>query len=691
VQRRAGGALGVALHLEAAVDAERAGDLAAALQAYGSVIALEPERLEAWTGVRRVARAGGDRLGEARALARLAVLVRDPVRAAALCMEAGAAYEEAGRIDDAVAVFARAVELAPDDPAAYARVHALLSADLTAPWRADTFDGLLSYRLAAGTLTARARIALLFERAEHRLGRLGDRAAAFADFKQILKIDPQHLASLHKLAEGALADQDTRAATIWLERYLGAAGSDDEEGVAAARLDLAACYAARGEPVRAVETLRRAAQERPHDPTPLERMADVQLARRDVRGAVEALRAAAERLAEPRARAALVMRVGTILRDQARDAAGAAAAFRQAADLDPLGAGVATLVALHEAASDPRGALEVVGREVADLRRALAGSPLDAGRLERLAEWLRDARRRGSAAVLPEAEAAVQNVRGLVGGRPSPMSPPATIAPKAGRAFLTEIGDPAAGGFVAEVWPHLAEAVAALFPPPGRARPAPLGPAEAGRLGWITAVASSLGIPRLALLAAREADAPIAAAVDEPDAAVILRADALGSPALRFHVGRALGAIAARSTVLERATAADLAPLFAAAAILAGAPVPAGLPTPEEGLLREVSRAVGRRDRKALALQASRFGFEPFDLEAWRTATLRAADRFGLLVAGDPAQAAAALAGGVRAVAGNAAALALLGFAVGESYPTLRRAVEGQASPGPGQGQGESR
>ncbi|HEY4395691.1 MAG TPA: tetratricopeptide repeat protein [Polyangia bacterium] len=686
--RRAGGALGVALHLEAAVDAERAGHLGAALQAYGSVIALEPDRLEAWTGVRRVARAGGDRLGEARALARLGVLVRDPAQGAALSAEAGAAYEQAGRLDDAIAVLARAVELDPDDPAAYARAHALLSADLAAPGRAETFDGLLSYRLAAGTLGGRARIALLFERAEHRLSQLGDRAAAFADLKQILKINPEHVASLHKLAEGALADKDTRAATTWLERYLAAAGSDEEQGVAAAKLDLAACYDARGEPVRAIETLRRAAQDRPSDPTPLERMADIQLGRRDARGAVEALGRAAERLADPHARATLALRAGTILRDQARDAAGAAVAFRQAADLDPLGAGATMLVALHDAASDARGALQVVEREVADLRRALAGDPLDARRLERLGDWLADARRRGSPAALPEAEAAVESVRGLVGGRASPLPPPAVVAPKSGRAFLAEIGDPAAGGFVAEVWPHLAEAVAALFPAPARARPAPLGAAEAGRLGWIGAVAAALGIPRLALLAARAADGPIATAVEEPDAAVILRVDALASPALRFHVGRALGAIAARSTVLERATAAELAPLFAAAAVLAGAPVPTGLPTPSEALLRDVGRAVGRRDRKALALQASRFGFEPFDLEAWRTATLRVADRFGLLVAGDPAQAAVALAGGARAVAGNGAALDLLGFAVGESYPALRRAVEGQE---PGQGQGSPR
>ncbi|HSY41101.1 MAG TPA: hypothetical protein VLA79_16290, partial [Polyangia bacterium] len=216
--RRIGGVLGVALHLEAALDAERQGELAAALAAYGSVIALDPDRLEAWTGVRRVARAGGDLLGEARALARLGVLVRDPRRAAALLAEAASAYARAGRDDDAIAALCRAVELCPDDAGVYARVHALLRQDLEAPGRAATFDGLLSYRLAAGALTAGERIALLFERAEHRLTLLEDRPAAFRDLKQILKISPDHLASLHKLAQGALADQDPRAAAQWLER-----------------------------------------------------------------------------------------------------------------------------------------------------------------------------------------------------------------------------------------------------------------------------------------------------------------------------------------------------------------------------------------------------------------------------------------------------------------------------------------
>jgi len=673
--RRVGGALGVALHLEAALDAERQGELGAALAAYGSVIALDPDRLEAWTGVRRVARAGGDLLGEARALARLGALVRDPRRAAALLAEAGSAYESAGRDDDAIAVLCRAVELCPDDAGAYARVHALLGRDLAAPGRAATLDGLLSYRLAAGRLTAGERISLLFERAEHRLTLLADRRAAFQDLKQILKIRPNHLASLHKLAQGALADQDPGAAAPWLERYLAAAGADDPERKAAAKLDLAACYEARGETGRAIETLRLAALASPDDPTPLQRMAEIQLRRRDARGAVEALQGAAARLGDPRAQAALALKIGAIERDVARDPSGAAAAFRQAADLDPLGAGAATLVSLYDAASDARGALEIVEREIADLRRALAASPLDARRLERLGQWLAEARRRGGADA--DAEAVVENVRGLAGGRASPLRTPATVVPKTGRAFLTEIADRAAGGFVAEVWPHLREAAAALFPPPARPRPAPLGPELAPRVAWIQAAASAIGIARLGLFVAREPGAPPAEPIDDAEPSLILAPDAPAWAVLRFHVGRALGLIAQNAVVLERVSAAELAPLFACAALLAGAQVPVGLPIPAESLLRDVTRAVGRKDRKSLALQASRFGFEAFDLEAWRTATLRAADRFGLFVSGDPAAAAAAVAGGAQAVPGSPAAVDLLGFALGDRYSALRRAVEG--------------
>ena len=57
-------------------------------------------------------------------------------------------------------------------------------------------------------------------------------------------------------------------------------------------------------------------------------------------------------------------------------------------------------------------------------------------------------------------------------------------------------------------------------------------------------------------------------------------------------------------------------------------------------------RGIGRKEKKALMLQASRFAFESFDLAAWHEGVLRTADRLGLMMAGDVALSAQALAGG---------------------------------------------
>jgi hypothetical protein len=101
-------------------------------------------------------------------------------------------------------------------------------------------------------------------------------------------------------------------------------------------------------------------------------------------------------------------------------------------------------------------------------------------------------------------------------------------------------------------------------------------------------------------------------------------------------------------------------------------------------------RGIGRKERKALVLQASRFAFESFDLVAWHDGVLRTADRLGLMMAGDVARAAQALAGGEAAgdhpsapaasVATSPAALDLVRYALSEQYAALRRSVDDAAS-----------
>jgi hypothetical protein len=100
-------------------------------------------------------------------------------------------------------------------------------------------------------------------------------------------------------------------------------------------------------------------------------------------------------------------------------------------------------------------------------------------------------------------------------------------------------------------------------------------------------------------------------------------------------------------------------------------------------LLRAVTRAIGRKQRKALTLQASRFNFEKYDLAGWHEGVLRTADRLGLMLAGDVAASALAVAVGplpsrppsAADVATNPIALDLLRFALGEPYALLRREV----------------
>src|SRR5205807_1495314 len=130
-----------------------------------------------------------------------------------------------------------------------------------------------------------------------------------------------------------------------------------------------------------------------------------------------------------------------------------------------------------------------------------------------------------------------------------------------------------------------------------------------------------------------------------------------------------------------RLPAAELGAVLAAAAVVAGAApqvAPAAVRAVEERA-RALGRAMGRRERKALALEASRFGFEPLDAAAFREALLMAADRLGLLLASDvvtAARTAGDLPDGALSAATVTAsprALALVRFALGEDYLTLRR------------------
>jgi tetratricopeptide (TPR) repeat protein len=716
---KVGGSLGLALDLEAAFDAERRGALGAALSGYGRVIAAAPDHLEAWEGIRRVARAGDDALGEARALTRLAMIVHAPALAGALASQAARLFEQVGRWDEALALWGQALEVSADDTSAYERLHDLLAGDLETPGRAQALDRVLGHRLARATLEPDARVGLLFERALLRLERLDDAAGATEDFKRILKIEPHHSEALWRLGRLAGDRGDAASAAAAYERFLSAA--PDDPRAAEARMDLAAAYEATHDRARAIETLRRAAALRPGDPEPLEHLVELHTRLHEWRSAVEVLRDWEARQPDPHDRAELQLRIGVLLRDAGRDPTGAALAFRRAAELDPLGEGGRALVALHDAQNDGRGAVQAIEREIAELRGALARDPLDDTRLARLEDFLTELGKRAPSPSVAAAHAAVSEVRALLrdpAGEEAPETrgAPRPLAPRAGGNFWADVAFPGSLGFRAEIWPHLVDAAVALFPPSATAAPPrarKLAAGEEPRLSWVDATAAAFGLGGLHIfLSPAVPDSDPAQIIEQPEPGLALGMAVLDPKATtRFLVGRALGMLRARAAVLDRVDPAALGPLFACAALTAGAALPAELQRPDDATERTVGKVMTRRDRKALTLQSSRFGFESVEPSRWGLAVRRTADRLGLLLAGDVAAAARAAArtdparwkSTVRRTAqrlaqllgdeqpqptegaptspldeirGSERAMDLIRFALGAVYPAMRQAAE---------------
>jgi len=98
------------------------------------------------------------------------------------------------------------------------------------------------------------------------------------------------------------------------------------------------------------------------------------------------------------------------------------------------------------------------------------------------------------------------------------------------------------------------------------------------------------------------------------------------------------------------------------------------------GYAKNMLRLMSRKDRKALELEASRFGFETIDGGAFQRAVLATADRLGLLLAGDIEVAIRVICGGAPTpadIAANPRALELLRFALDADYLVLKRDADG--------------
>ena len=681
--------LATELDLERALEQEGHGRLGEALDVYGRILARDPDCLEAMLGVRRLARAGGDALGEARALVRLGALVKTPAHVAAFFMEAAPLYERAGHREQAIAAYLKILEHTPDDEAGFHRLVELLRAGADAPGNAKTLDRVLGHRLHRRGASADADevIALLVERADNRWIRLEDRENAAEDFKRILKLDPGHARALRQLATLAIEMQHPADAARFLERYLGVVR--DEASAATARLELATAREEAGDRPGAIEALRAATAARPLDVLPLQRLTDLHSRAGDWKGAIAGLRAWESLVDDPAGKAGLQLRLGALLRDDAYDLPQAAVAFRRAAELDPLGDGTRELALLHESTGDETGRVGVMEQAIAETRAALTRDPLQVPRLRRLVDLLEGAWPDGRGR---DATEVVAQVLGLLDELPPGTVPviasPRPLAAPLPNGFWAALADPPALGFMTEVWLLLADAILEMHPPDiaalGAVRQTRILPEGQPEVGWILDAAATLGLPSLLLYrapgaAGREVEAQ---PVEFPAPGLVLGASSTASTgSSRFWIGRALGLLRYRATAVARLPADELQAIFSAAGVIAGAsPEAAGGrgPRATEAQVKALSKALARKDRKALGLQASRFGFETVDATAWKTAILRTADRLGLVLAGDARAAATALAGLATPVAAaglrqSDAALDLLRFALGEGYLTARR------------------
>lgn len=691
---RATGQLAVALHVERALEAELTGDRPTALEAYGEALARDPEALDALEGVRRIAKGAGDKLGAARVAMRLGVLLRDSDRAASELADAARTLEDIGRESEAVVAYWRALGRDPDSEALGQRLERLLR-------RREDHQGLdrLYGRRLAVVATRREQLATLLARATHRLDRLSAREAAIQDFKRILKLEPRHPIALRRLATLAMQAEHFREAAIFLQRLIDSQPDESVEK-ASARLELADAYEAAREPAQAVEALRGAIAALPSDLAAWRRLADLHLRLGDWPNAVETLRAWERVTADPAAKARLWMRIGVLLRDQGREPTGAATAFSQAVRLDLFGEGLPALLDLYERVGDWRARDQVLDRAIAGLRAELAMNPLEVPRLRLLAHLCERAARSAATdghrrMILQGTLDVCRQLMALTGETVEVASPRRGIL-RAGLppAFWQRLTPREASGFVLEIWPLIAGAVAELHADRASRRPrqARVTAADEPRLDWVEAAAVAAGLPSVELYVASPGETADDAVIplDGRETALLLGRGVLASnAAARFRVGRALALLRHRAAVLERVSGEELGLLFAAAAVVAGGTpqVPPAALANVEQRARALGKAMIRRERKALALEASRFGFERIDAAAFREALLRGADRLGLVMAGDVGIAARIAAGAdaalsLTALGNHERTLSLMRFAITEEcLELMQMAAVGESRP----------
>ena len=675
----AAAALAENLFTEEALELERAGRLGDAAASQVRALGLGAE-LEATEGLRRLAQAAGRRRAEAAALVRLGGLLADPSRAAERFAEAGLIFEEEGLPEDAAAAFLEVLRRVPEDDEAFRRL-----ADLVEKrGEVEALEGLYTFKLGR-VADPVARANLHAQRAALRAGALGRRREAIHDHRRVLELVPDRRESLVFLAQRALEADRFAVAIPFYERALELDGeAPDATGL---RLELSRAYERAHRPADALAVLRAAVDAHPDDPVPRERVIALGTRRRDhalVAGELQALRALTP---DPGAKAALALRLGRLERDQRGDRGRALAAFRAALELDPLGGAARELLATVAggplAPEEAAAANEVIGR----LRAGLITNPFQ----PRSLECLRDLAELRGLIDLRDVAAQLETVLGTGSFRGRARELTRSVA-LTSLGALGSPGDPPSIKLLFEIWPHLAEGVARLFPGEaadlGINRHSRVAAGSEPRLVWAEAASVAVGLPSLSIHVAGLEELTVVA-FDLPESSLVLGRGVLGGdPSSRFRVGRALALLRLRATALERMTPNDLQLVWTAAAYLAGvrdehrlaalaqAPgVTLDLPSIKVAAKR-LHKGLSRREVKSLETYLDVFAREVLDVPGFAQALRRSANRFGLLVGGD-------LPSALKAVADapqlreqelrSPACRDLIEFALGDRYLAVRR------------------
>lgn len=325
----------------------------------------------------------------------------------------------------------RALEVAPDDVDAFARLRALLEQQS----RHEELAELLSLRLGVTSNPFEAT-ALRMARAELFAGPLADRAAAKAELRTVLEKEPQHARALARLADLESDDGEHAAAAellirrAWIER--------SPENLREIFLRLGRIYVRRiPDPKRAIGAYSRVLQLEPTNHEALDALSQLYVGLGENRNAAVITERLIQMEDHPERRAGYLVRLGH-LAERSGDNFGAAAHFRRAVELAPRNLdAIWELARFLEKVRDGAGRRALLDRASEDLRLSVADTPGDRKLLSALVAVSRWRGRTVVAAAAAELLAAVT----AAGPKPEPL--PAWAAPPQDGRRLTALANAA--------------------------------------------------------------------------------------------------------------------------------------------------------------------------------------------------------------------------------------------------------